>query len=345
MKNILSIIALVALIYGTQTSAEVLIKINIADPDAVEIYAVDGAVAANSNSDYSSYIGITFLDIIANPQDDIITSSLAGSLRAAGAVVTPYNLMYPSAEFNNSIEVYDNGLVVDGNAQEFVTNATAFFGQSIASSNFLDAFSLKEVGATGNIVAGYLAGDISKVIGQWQIVSEAPAGSNGRITLEEPIDTKVHGGVGNLRGFAFFDQEVEQIEVYLDGEYAFNAPYGGSREDVAAVFPDFDSALNSGFSLAYGYSNLTPGEHTIRVLAIGADGVLGEDTATFNVVGFNEIFIGANAIVDGSDAQISMDGDEIVIESVRIGNFTYVVTMKWRTAEQGFEIIEIFEDL
>ena len=34
-------------------------------------------------------------------------------------------------------------------------------------------------------------------------------------------------------------------------------------------------------------------------------------------------------------------GDEVVIDQVRIGDQTYFLTLKWRPAEQGFEIIEI----
>jgi hypothetical protein len=34
-------------------------------------------------------------------------------------------------------------------------------------------------------------------------------------------------------------------------------------------------------------------------------------------------------------------GDEILIEDIVVGERTYDVRLKWRTAEQGFEIIEI----
>lgn len=344
MKRILSILALLTLSYGASSSAEVLIKVNVNNPDVVEFYAVAGAVSQASSSAYSTLSGVTLIGILENPQSEFSTSYLTGSLRSAGDGLDALSYLYPSDGFANSLNIFElegNG----GNTQEFVVGAAAFFGQGIADEDFLDFFDLKDVGATGNIVAGHLGNNTSEVLGQWEIVSEAPADASGQISLEEPIHGKVHGGIGNLRGFAFFDQDIERVEVYLDGVYAFDAPYGGSREDVAAVFPDFDTALNSGFSLAYGYSNLAPGEHSIRVVAVGADGILGDDTAVFTVVGFEEIFIGANAIVDGSNAQISMDGDEIDIESVQIGNFTYDITMKWRTAEQGFEIIRISEDL
>ncbi|MBT5488723.1 MAG: Ig-like domain-containing protein, partial [Halieaceae bacterium] len=93
-----------------------------------------------------------------------------------------------------------------------------------------------------------------------------------RIMLEEPVAGEIHGGVGNLRGWAVATAGIDKIEIMIDGEYAFDAPYGGARGDVGGAFPGVANASQSGFSLAYAYSNLSPGSHTITAVAHTLDG-------------------------------------------------------------------------
>jgi hypothetical protein len=162
-----------------------------------------------------------------------------------------------------------------------------------------------------------------------------------KVSLEEPINGEIHSGIGNLRGFAFAADGIVGVEIYIDGKYAFDAPYGGSRTDVGEAYPEVEGAVSSGFSLAYGYSNLSEGEHTIMARALDVNEDFVEDTSTFTVVGFDKPFIFSNEIVDVGDSAISADGDEIFLEDVTVGNQVYDLKLKWRTAEQGFEIIEI----
>ena len=68
-----------------------------------------------------------------------------------------------------------------------------------------------------------------------------------RIMLEEPVAGEIHGGVGNLRGWAVATDGIDKIEIMIDGEYAFDAPYGGARGDVGGAFPDVANASQSGF--------------------------------------------------------------------------------------------------
>jgi len=117
--------------------------------------------------------------------------------------------------------------------------------------------------------------------------------------------------------------------------------HDGSRPDVAELFPTVPDSEQSGFSLAYGYSNLEAGIHTITAKAITAEGSIAESTSTFTVVRFDEMFIGPGQNVDTSQAVISTVDDEFLMNGVIIGNKEYSLRLKWRTAEQGFEIIEI----
>lgn len=178
------------------------------------------------------------------------------------------------------------------------------------------------------------AGGIVEVVAR---VEDAPF----RVRLEEPVNGQPISGIGNLRGFAFAEAGIEKVEIYIDGEYDFDAPYGGSRNDVGNAFPEVEGSADSGFSLAYGYTNLSPGTHTITARAINTDGVFVEDSATFEVLAFDEPFISASQVVDLGEGAVQADGDEISLENVEIAGQVYDLTLKWRTATQGFEIIEV----
>ena len=169
-----------------------------------------------------------------------------------------------------------------------------------------------------------------------------PAGDgNIRIRLEEPINAQFHSGIGNLRGWAIATGAIDRVEIYIDGKYAYDAPYGGERTDVAEVYPDIAGSDNSGFSLAFGYSNLGVGQHTVTARAFDMLGEYMESTATFEIVAFDKDFINKWAVVDLSPANMSVEGDEILLEDVWVDGELYDLKLRWRTAEQGFEIIEI----
>lgn len=166
-------------------------------------------------------------------------------------------------------------------------------------------------------------------------------GPTFQVSLEEPVEAGISVGIGNLRGWAVSSDDIDRIEVYINGKYMFDAPYGGDRPDVEAAFPAVGNSRQSGFSLAYGYSNLGPGEHSITVRAINGIGESVERTSNFTVVAFDEIFIGPNELVSTVDAEFSAEGDEIFVSDVRIGERLYDLTLSWDTASQGFKIVEI----
>ena len=162
-----------------------------------------------------------------------------------------------------------------------------------------------------------------------------------RASLEEPLNGQVHTGVGNLRGWAVASDGILKVEVLIDGAYAFDAPYGGSRGDVGNAFPDVENSASSGFSLAFNYSDLATGPHTVTIVAQTQLGETLERTSTFDVVKFNSNFIVGDDAVSLDDAACSMAGDEITVSDGRVDGGIFDFVMKWRTAEQGFEIIEV----
>lgn len=167
------------------------------------------------------------------------------------------------------------------------------------------------------------------------------SGSVLRISLEEPVSEQIHTGVGNLRGWAVATDGVVKIEILIDGAYAFDAPYGGSRGDVGGAFPDVAGSSDSGFSLAFNYSNLPAGLHTITAVAYTSAGETEESSASFEVVKFDSNFIAGDNAVNLDGGSCSVTSDEISITDASVEGSLYDLILKWRKAEQGFEIIEV----
>jgi hypothetical protein len=161
------------------------------------------------------------------------------------------------------------------------------------------------------------------------------------LSLGEPINGEIHSGIGNLRGWAIAENGIDRVEIFIDGKYMYDAPYGGLRVDVEASFPNVDGSLLSGYSLAFGYADLGSGQHTVRAVAYDSLGNSTEQSSTFNVVVYDKNFIDSNEVVDLSGSTLSASGDEIMINGASIGQQGYNLKLKWRTAEQGFEVIEI----
>lgn len=163
------------------------------------------------------------------------------------------------------------------------------------------------------------------------------------VNLEEPIKWEIHSGVGSIRGWAISKEGIDRVEIYIDDEYAFVAPFGGERTDVADQYPEFPESDRSGFSLAFGYSNLEVGEHTVTARAFNTLGESLDSTSAFEVVAFDKDFIDRWDIVDLSRVFLNetQNSSEIELGDVVIDGKIYVLLLRWRAAEQGFEIIRI----
>ena len=167
------------------------------------------------------------------------------------------------------------------------------------------------------------------------------AGETFRLSLEEPVAGSVYSGVGNLRGWSVASIGVNRIEVWMDGVYKFDAPYGGLRNDVGNVFPDIENASASGFSLAWNYNDMSPGEHTITARAFNQSDEFIESSSTFTVTRFHKPFFGADDEVALSGAQCAVSDSQISLEDVVMDGQVYDILLDWRTAAQDFQIIEI----
>ena len=158
------------------------------------------------------------------------------------------------------------------------------------------------------------------------------------LSLEEPLDGMTHSGVGNLRGWSLATEGIEKIEIYVDGVFYQDAPYGGARADVAGAFPTVSNGLYSGFSLAFNYSALETGEHSITARALSKNGGVRQASSTFEVVRPGQEFIADPTALDLGEAACSIDGQRIILDNMLIEGDEWDAIMKWRPAEQGFEV-------
>ena len=110
---------------------------------------------------------------------------------------------------------------------------------------------------------------------------------------------------------------------------------------MGSAFPDIADSANSGFGAAYNYSNLSAGTHTVTAVAHTETGETKESTKQFEVVRFPNPYIAASDAVDLSTASCALESDEISIVDALVEGDVYDLKLKWRTAEQGFEIVEI----
>ena len=188
---------------------------------------------------------------------------------------------------------------------------------------------------------GRREGDWFRLTKADEIVAGESSDEVFRVSLEEPIDGQIHMGVGNLRGWAVSNEDITRIEILVDGIPQFDAPYGGNRTDVGNVFPDVPNSSQSGFSLAFNYSGLASGQHTVTAIAHTTGGQVSKSSATFQVVRFDKEFIPGNDAVDLTDSELTATGNEVMITDVIVDGVLHDLTLKWRPAEQGFEIIDI----
>ena len=286
----------------------------------------------------------------ADAEDPVIgTSYVAGFLRykhpESGVTVQT-----AAHEFSSDYDgEYQNVRVSAGSGGSAEGN-TSLFARTGSSPSFTfepdEGYRIDSVTST---CEGELSGNTYTVnVAQDECVIEAsfaaydPSDSVFRLALEEPVNGEIHSGVGNLRGWAVASSGITKVEIFVDGVYEFDAPYGAARGDVGGAFPDVENATNSGYSLSYAYSLLSAGEHTITAVAHSESGATKEQSNTFTVVKFrsSDYITDPNA-VDLNEASCSLEGDEIEVIDSMIDGLIYDLKLKWRTAEQGFEIIEV----
>lgn len=193
----------------------------------------------------------------------------------------------------------------------------------------------------GNYFWGDFWGPMSSLEGApWFNVERGPDPTL-QMSVEEPVAGEVHMGVGNIRGWVVSSRGIERVRAYLNGELIATVPYGGSRADVASAFPDISLAASSGFSMSYNYSSLCEGSHTLEIVAETIDDDSISSTVEFQTIGLEQEFIASSEIIDLDTSTLTATGEEIEVRNIAIAGKYYNARLRWRTAEQGFEIVEL----
>ncbi len=156
--------------------------------------------------------------------------------------------------------------------------------------------------------------------------------------LEEPKPGSVMSGVSNVRGWAVSTAGIERVELYVDGVYRVDIPYGGTRRDVGQAYAEYPGADDSGFSAARNYSQMAPGPHSFTLRFIDRLGREAVVSSEFEVARFDNPFITGTAPVDLQGATLSTGTDTLLIEGMKADGRVYDLKLKWRGETQGFEI-------
>lgn len=165
------------------------------------------------------------------------------------------------------------------------------------------------------------------------------------LNLEEPFANSTYSGVANLRGWAVSKNGINRIELFIDGSFNTNIPSGASRPDVGDDYPSYPNAAKSGFSMAFNYSRLSPGQHTMLVRAVDNQGNAKAQTITFFTVRFD---VPGNFLQDpskvsliGSDLEVGGNGRSILVKNMLVDGKTYTILLDWDMPSQGFSIKQL----
>ncbi len=164
------------------------------------------------------------------------------------------------------------------------------------------------------------------------------------LTLEEPANGSTYSGISNVRGWAVAPQGVKKVELYMDGVLIGNIPLGGKRSDVGATYPSYPGSTDSGFAMAFNYSEhstLTAGSHTFTVRAYDNAGGSRDASAIVNVVQFASSYISDPMAINVDSATITRGGNAITVQNLLAEGQSYTIQLNWRPAVQGFAITQI----
>ncbi len=153
--------------------------------------------------------------------------------------------------------------------------------------------------------------------------------------LESPRNGAMVSGITTIHGWALSEKGIAKVELFIDGSPLGIIPYGGTRKDVQAVYPNFPNAEDSGFGMTFSYSLLSAGDHAIKVRIHGQDGRIQDLNATVTVKKFHDDFV--ENILPGTvwlyNNAVSADGE----------TRNYDIRIEWRPETQRYEIMDIIE--
>ena len=150
--------------------------------------------------------------------------------------------------------------------------------------------------------------------------------------LESPSEGKRVLGLKTIYGWALDGEGISKVRLLIDGEYICDIPYGGLREELKEIYPNYPGAEKGGYALVWNYSSLPPGAHRVQVeiqnvrgeiLGLGASIIIPKLSGEV-ITGISPkewLIPGANLIGDGNTK-------------------TYDLRVEWSNESEAFEITD-----
>ena len=163
-----------------------------------------------------------------------------------------------------------------------------------------------------------------------------------QVAIEEPVQGERYSGISNLRGWAVSPEGTGNFyhQVFIDGDFAFYMSAYGNRTDVGNAFPDYPDSDTAGFSMAFNYKDLAPGEHEIKVRAFDNASNYNEAVTTFTTERFDSTFIASDSDVDlsGLDNVFLYDDQALLLNGANVEGKRWNFLLKWDKPSQSFKI-------
>jgi hypothetical protein len=161
-----------------------------------------------------------------------------------------------------------------------------------------------------------------------------------RIMLEQPFYRAEIGQISEIRGWALHPTEqIDTVEIYIDEQFYSIVPVGGQRGDVENAYPDAVSSRYSGYAQTVNFKSLSPGFHTMQVVAYTVEGSYNMITSEFCVDGFTGEFISDSSSINLQTVdRFHTAENAMILEGVSVDNVLYNVELVWNKATQGFII-------
>ena len=158
--------------------------------------------------------------------------------------------------------------------------------------------------------------------------------------FEEPEVNFTKSGISNIRGWAFSTVPIEKIELFIDNNFITNIPAGALRKDVSAAFPQNSFAINSGFSMAFNYGNLTKGDHTasIKISTANEQRIINN---TFRVERFDSSFVNRENVDIGNAVFEVNSPYSFLLSNVNINGKALSIVFSFVPSNQQFQIVSI----
>ncbi len=147
-------------------------------------------------------------------------------------------------------------------------------------------------------------------------------------------------GEVEIAGWAAHEDEVDRIEVRLDGAPLGTAEIGGRREDVARDLPHIPSAAHSGFEFRSRVPALDPGEHDVELAIVTRSG---ERFTRTNKAAAQVAREGARG-AGREDIQLAIDTPKIVYGKFAQPVRRLLSVAGWAIAREGLASLEAYLD-